>query len=244
MKVSEYLVAAMCWCNRVEVEIPVGWIADGLTDTCDTPGCGPGCEMVPDSDDPYDEPEYTKRVWKMNKYSPARYDPRDDSTPGLPRKEDYISLLVGDGMCACGCGSAPNGKTARFCMGHDARLKGMLTRAHSAGVGVALVEETTGAITTLEALEYADQFSSEKVDWRKLVSDATAKIKERRGDIDKRASEREVLRRATENGAVRVGRWEKTDSVAAIYVVPGSGEYEVEYVDENGRIRSQKVAVA
>lgn len=179
----------------------------------------------------------------MNKFSPARYDPAVDSTRGLPRRPDSVSLLVGTGLCACGCGDAPSGRKAKFCMGHDARLKGVLTRAYSAGLDIALIEETTGSAEVLEPLDYAERFSTPKVDWRKLVTDAAAKIAQRRGSIDKRASERKVLERAVTDGAIKTGRWDKTDSVAAIYALP-DGAYEVEYVDEVGRIRTTKVDVA
>lgn len=179
----------------------------------------------------------------MNKFSPARYDPAVDSTKGLPRRSDSVSLLIGTGLCACGCGDTPSGKKAKFCMGHDARLKGVLTRVHSAGLEVALVEETTGTAEVLDPLVYADRFSTAKVDWRQLVLDAAAKIADRRGTIDRRAAERRVLERAASDGAVRIGRWDKTDSVAAIYQLEG-GNYEVEYVDNVGRIRQTQVEVA
>lgn len=244
MKVADYLTA-VCWCSRVEVEIPVSWVTAGQTMTCGHSSCTPGCEIAPDEDeDPYDEPlGRPDRKWKMNKFSPARYDPAVDSTKGLPRRSDSVSLLVGDGLCACGCGDTPAGKKAKFCMGHDARLKGVLTRAHSAGLTVALVEETTGAAEVIDPLFYADRFSTPKVDWRKLVLDAAAKIAERRGSVDRRASERRVLERAASDGAVRIGRWDKTGSVAAIYQL-ANGSYEVEYVDEVGRIRQTEVGVA
>lgn len=247
MKIADYL-NAVCWCGRREVEIPVSWVSQGRTSSCDYPGCGPGCEMVGsddeyDDEDPYEEPvEKPTRKWKMNKYSPARYDPKVDSTPGLPRRADSVSLLVGTGLCACGCGMAPAGKKARFCMGHDARLKGVLARAQSAGVSVALVEESDGSTEVIDPLTYAGRFSTPKVDWVKLTQDAVAKIAERRGGIDRRAAERRLLADAAANGAVRIGRWDKTDSVAAIY--RGESGFEVEFVDELGRIKRVQVDVA
>lgn len=42
--------------------------------------------------------------------------------------------------CQCGCGEKPKGAKARFAMGHDARLKGMLVRASLAGVPVELTD--------------------------------------------------------------------------------------------------------
>lgn len=243
MKVANYILA-VCWCSRAEVEIPVAWVHEGRTDSCDSPGCGPGCAIydAPD-DDPYDEQPHEKKVWKMNKFSPVRYNPLDDSTAGLPRRSDSVSLLAGVSLCACGCGDTPAGTKAKFCMGHDARLKGVLTRAHSAGVTIALVDSETGVAEVIDPLEYADRFSTPKVDWRQLVLAAAAKIAERRGTIDKRAAERRVVERAAADGAVKVGRWEKTDSVAAIYRKT-DGTYLVEFVDSVGRIQQKEVDVA
>lgn len=232
------LVNAMCWCSQQEVAIPVGWLREGKTDSCGLPGCGPGCVMVEQPEpDEYDEPARAPRKWKMNKYSPARYDPSVDSTPGLPERSDAVSLVVGVGLCACGCGNTPAGKKARFCMGHDARLKGVLTRAYSAGLAVALVEQTTGTAEVLDPLTYADRFSTERVDWRKLVTDSAGRIADRRGGIDRRSAERQVLERAARDGAVKVGKWDRTDSVAAIYKMP-DGRTEIEFVDEIGRVRN------
>lgn len=246
MRLADALATSMCWCGRVEVEIPVAWIGE-QTKACDGPGCGPGCAMVPGPDeasDPYDDDDdYEPRKWKMNKFNPDKYDPRADSTPGLPRRAGSISLLVGTGMCGCGCGNAPTGDKARFQMGHDARLKGKLTRALAARVDVALVEETDGTVTVVSPLEYAARFSTDKVDWTALIQASVDKILERRGRVDRRASERRVLDRAIKDGAVRTGRWDATDSVAAIYRLE-DGSFEVEYVDEDGSIKQQKVQVA
>lgn len=240
MRLNEALrVSSRCWCNRVDVEIPVGWVSQGKTGSCG-PGCGPGCEMLPDEPEPDDEPTRTTRKWKMNKYSPARYDPSVDSTPGLPRRSDAVSLVVGIGLCACGCGNNPAGRKAKFCMGHDARLKGVLMRAYSAGLNLALVEQTTGTAEVVDPLVYADQFSTEKVNWRKLVQEAADRVRERRGGIDRRTAERAVLERAARDGAVRVGKWDKTDSVAAIYDL-GDGKIEIEFVDDVGRVRNKIV---
>lgn len=241
MRLNDALkVSARCYCNRVDVEIPVSWVSEGKTGSC-SPGCGPGCVMVPDEPEPDEaDPVRMNRKWKMNKYSPARYDPQVDSTPGLPARADAVSLVAGSGLCACGCGDNPAGRKAKFCMGHDARLKGVLMRAFSAGIDIALYEQTTGTAEVIDPLTYADRFSTEKVDWRKLVTDAADRVRERRGGVDRRAAERRVLERAAKDGAVRVGKWDKTDSVAAIYDL-GDGKVEIEFVDEVGRVRNKVV---
>lgn len=239
-------LSSMCWCGGAQVEIPVAWVSSGETASCGAEGCGPGCEYVDrDDDDPYNEPIVTaaeRRTYKMSKFNPTEYRPADDSTEGLPARPDVVCILVGDGLCACGCGEAPAGRGTRFCMGHDARLKGVLTRAHSAQVGIALYENSTGVADVVTALEYAARFSSTKTDWVKLVEDGAAKISARRGPDERRAAERRVLERASRDGAIRVGRWEATDSVAAIYLE--DGKYVVEYVDAVGRIQQATVDVA
>ena len=68
-------------------------------------------------------------------------------------------------MLACGCGERPGSATARFRMGHDAKLKGVLARAHASGSELALFAEDTGIAETMTAAAYAAQFSSDKIDW-------------------------------------------------------------------------------
>lgn len=243
-------LSSMCWCGRTEVEIPISMVSSGETVSCEYTGCGPGCIYVEspiDDEDPYDEPVVIaeeQRTYKMAKFNPAEYRPSDDSTPGLPARQDAISLLVGDGLCACGCGDAPRGRGTKFVMGHDAKLKGVLTRAHASQVQIALYENSTGVADVVSAIDYAARFTSTKTDWTELVQNGADKITARRGNVDKRFAERQVLERATRDGAVRVGRWEKTDSVAAIYHDPVTNKYTVEYVDSVGRIQQTEIDIA
>jgi hypothetical protein len=63
-----------------------------------------------------------------------------------------VVLKVEDGRCGCGCGA----EVARtFKQGHDARLKGILGRAHKGGQQVTIVSNgtrtSTGAQELLEA---------------------------------------------------------------------------------------------
>lgn len=240
-------LSSMCWCGSSQVEIPVSWVSLGQTDSCSL-NCGPGCEYAepPDSDDPYDEPiviAEEQRTWKMSKFNPAEYDPADDSTPGLPKRRDAVTILVDAGMCACGCGEAPAGTRTRFCMGHDARLKGALTRALASKVNIA-VYAADGTNEVVSPTEYAARFSSAKTDWVTLIEDGAAKIAARRGVTDARAAEREVIARAARDGAIRVGKWGSTGYAAAIYHDPETGKHTVEYVDEVGRIQQVEVDVA
>lgn len=71
------------------------------------------------------------------KFDKATYDPKSESTSAVA-KDGILALgtktiKVGEDerlSCLCGCGGTPKGKNSKFVMGHDARLKGKLTRAH------------------------------------------------------------------------------------------------------------------
>lgn len=89
------------------------------------------------------------------RFNVEEYDPREDSQG--TEKEGLLVIEVGQTIpdeegkdearetCLCGCGEVPTGKKARFVMGHDARLKGMLTRAHIAGTKVELTRNGKAA---------------------------------------------------------------------------------------------------
>lgn len=176
------LVSSMCWCNREEVSVPVGWISTGQTDSCGE-GCGPGCQMVDDVDefdvDPWSLVPPKPKSWRMGQFDPKKYHPVHDTTPGLPIRADALGLLVGDLLCPCGCGdTSANPTKTQFCQGHDVRLKGMLIRAASVEASIVLYNELDGWVEmeTMDALAYADRFSTEKVDWRGYVSASVARI--------------------------------------------------------------------
>jgi hypothetical protein len=137
--------------------------------------------MVPDSDafeeDPWDHVPAKPATWRMGKFNPAKYHPAFDTTPGLPVRPDEVGLLVGEHLCACGC-ATESGSKAKFCMGHDVRLKGVLIRAASSEARVVLYNELDGwaETETISPLAYADRFSTEKADWRALVTASVERI--------------------------------------------------------------------
>lgn len=61
-----------------------------------------------------------------------------------------LVLTVREGQCLCGCG-ADVAKGRRFRQGHDARLRGMLGRAHTAGVPVTVNGKRHTAASQLKA---------------------------------------------------------------------------------------------
>lgn len=62
-----------------------------------------------------------------------------------------IELVVAEGTCGDGCGE-PVTKGRSFRQGHDAKLKGILGRAHKAGQHVAIVIDGTRTTSSAQAL--------------------------------------------------------------------------------------------
>lgn len=223
-----------CWCMRTSVLVPVEWVSEGRTSACPDPGCYPGCPVHDtdafDSDDEDAVVAATPRKKvKMNRYSPERYDPAGDSSEGVPvtvrsaHPGDLI-LAIGPGQCQCGCGETPRGKNARFGMGHDIRLRGKLIRAQAADALVVVVSGGTSAfsIETYDPLTFASRYSTPKLDWAESVRDGASKVAVRTARRKAAANpEREVLAAAADvpegRTLVRVGRWDHTGRIVAIY---------------------------
>jgi hypothetical protein len=187
----------------------------------------------------------------MPRFDIKKYDPREDSSA------DYIQLagkakcvvlasVTRDGTqqaetgnrhgqlgCPCGCGGMPVGGKAVFLMGHDARLRGKLIRAHLTGTKVIRVldgEEQLPVEAKAIAQLYGESFT-----------DALVAAEGRRD-----AANRNVLQRALDSQRlIRVGRWEYTGNVVAIYEAAGGQPdlVEVEYVTSGGKTKKVKVAL-
>jgi hypothetical protein len=116
-----------------------------------------------------------KKDGKMRRFRPETYDPQDDSSAGAPARPGVITLRVPKGSCHCGCGEmAPVSKpNARFRSGHDARLQGILIRAVTCEVTIALVTEA--GETMYDPKDYAALFTTELRDWREHVTAAAAR---------------------------------------------------------------------
>lgn len=189
----------------------------------------------------------------------SKYRPADDSSPGTEawrpgfhgEPDGFEGLILdlrpinGQRVCPCGCRKIVAGK-ATFAMGHDMRLKGKLIRAHITGTQVAElgIDGRTGDPHLWEpksALEWAARYSTAKLDWVAMLEEA-----ERKQGSDVRArierANREILARALgvqpgDRKLIRVGRWDYTGEVLAIYDVNG-GEVEFEYTAKNGEIKT------
>lgn len=172
----------------------------------------------------------------MPRFQPERWKPFDDSSPGY-RTLDPTCVVLNVGMrvegpgqamgCPCGCGDFPLSDQATFCMGHDARLRGILIRAHLMGVRIRYHIDGTLS-DPVDAYDLADQYT-----WKSYLDSAVLKREGRN---------RELLRKALKSDClVRVGRWETTGQVVAVFRKDGKDMYDVEYVNKAGDIRTIKV---
>jgi hypothetical protein len=172
----------------------------------------------------------------MPRFAPERWKPFDDSSPGYRTLDPHCVVLnvgfrpegPGQAMgCPCGCGEFPLGDQATFRMGHDARMRGILIRAHLMGVRIRFHIDGTLA-DPVDPYDLADQYV-----WKSYLDSAVLKREGRN---------RELLRKAMKSDRlVRVGRWEYTGQVVAVFRKDGTDMYNVEYVNKAGDIRSIKV---
>lgn len=198
----------------------------------------------------------------MGKFSPTRYSPEDDSSPGTAawRKSNRFDPpgLVGVildyrpkppvehlKVCACGCGAPVENRKTKFKMGHDQRLKGILIRAHLTRTPVTVMfgSQESWKIHTYTALEHASQFSTSKIDWEVMIEQAESKQGPRVTAALERAN-REVLGRALEGTrrVITIGRWDFTGQVIAVY--DEDSEVEIEYVTKKGDVKTRRMPAA
>lgn len=174
------------------------------------------------------------------------YNPKTEGSTG-PQIDGVRASYSFDGViieradsavCLCGCNEMPSGKGRKFRMGHDARYRGTLIRAFINGARV-------GIWTGSTLLEHdADQLAAD-LDWCQYLE--TAKRREDRKLEDKveRANNR-LVARATQPQVgdiklIRVGRWEYTGQVVAIF--DDGDTIDFRYVDKKGntkRVRKLK----
>ena len=230
--------------------VPVEWVSEGRTNSCSDPGCVSGCpyhdtdefDAIAEDDAPTPPPTKPRR-FKMNRFTADQFDPISESSivSDAIRTQYPTALIlnVTPGYCPCGCGERPRGKTATFGMGHDIRLRGKLIRAAAAGAKVVTVtKETDSAMVDggmRDPADFAAGYSTLKLDWRAAVVDSAARITTREGNAN---PDREVLEAATGplpagRELVRVGKWDYTGRVAAIYTDVTAGTL-YDYVGRDG----------
>lgn len=238
MKLS---IESICWCGLRSTMVPVEWVSEGRTNSCSDPDCEPGCPFH-DTDEfdldlePTPVPPVKPRRYKMNRFTADQFDPLAESsgTSETIRAQYPTALIlnVTPGCCPCGCGERPRGKTATFGMGHDIRLRGKLIRAAAAGAKVVRVTKEADSAMVAgdpdDPAAFAAEYSTPKLDWRAAVADAASRIAVR---TNKPNPERDVLEAATGpqpegRVLVRVGKWDYTGAVAAIYDDPSGVLYD------------------
>ena len=83
----------------------------------------------------------------MARFNPESYDPAADSSTNAASKfgvdAGTLVLVSSETHCMCGCGEARDPKR-QFKPGHDARLKGKLSRALAASCKVTLIKTVKG----------------------------------------------------------------------------------------------------
>lgn len=183
----------------------------------------------------------------MARFNPTKYNPADDSSPGTEKHRqggkapvtvvlDWTPLTAADRVCPCGC-REPLAKDSRFRMGHDARLRGKLVRAHVTGTDVTIVKGRD--VSTSSALAVAEQFSSPQLDWRASLREAEGRYSNARSRVD--AANAEILKRASgpqvgDRKLVKVGRWSYTGEILAVYTDRDVAVFE--YTAKSGEVKT------
>lgn len=190
----------------------------------------------------------------MPRFQPAKYNPAVDSSPNhqsyrrgdAPVTEvllDWSSDESGKRTCPCGC-RQPLAKAARFRIGHDARLLGILKRAHITGTKVAVIKDDVTA--TEDATDLAAQFSSDRHDWvKELLASATRHAASNRKKIDAANSEIVAEARGPQPGnrrLIKVGRWSYTGEIVAVFQEDGDALFK--YTTAGGDVREVRRALS
>jgi hypothetical protein len=170
----------------------------------------------------------------MPRFNPDKWKPSDDTSDGYKTEDPEcvvlnIALDLEHGRigCPCGCGDFPLGSDAKFAMGHDARLRGKLIRAHLMGVRIRIISnQALGDPMAAESL--AEEFG-----WMSYLDAAV---------LRREGKNREVLRRALQSERlVKVGRWDFTGQVVSVYRTKKVDMYEIEYVNKAGDVKRVRV---
>jgi hypothetical protein len=201
----------------------------------------------------------------MARFNANTYRPQDDSTPGvklvkgIDPNTTVILARTADDRCNCGCDQVAS-KGRQFKQGHDARLKGILIRAHLTGTPVAQVtlrENGSGYVakSTQSAMQVAQSFKwtkqlkvSEQAFKNRTARKArkaeapTAKTTEARTDAkgDKVHRFGEGKAKMGDKVTIKVGRWDKVATVVGIH----ADGVELEYDTAKGKARKMVGAAA
>lgn len=173
----------------------------------------------------------------MGRFNVATWSPQSDSSPkvdydavGVSAETNVVLVFPTPRSCRCGCGETPATKTSLFAMGHDAKLRGKLIRAHLTGTPVVLVDPD-GKATTETAMSMSSPHG-----WQGYLNSAEQKqgptIRAKLEATNRRILTAAVGPQPGERRLVRVGRWSYTGEILAVF--EDGGTYEVEYASKKG----------
>jgi hypothetical protein len=170
----------------------------------------------------------------MGSFRPHRWKPWNDSSPGAFQldPECVVLLRYGDG-CPCGCGGYPESAGTTFRMGHDARLRGILIRAHLMDVKVRYYLDGTTLTEPVDAMKVASTYA-----WEESLNNAV---------LRRDGKNRELLRAASKHPQfLKAGRWAYTGGQVIAMYKPDerTGKMDVMYVDRAGKVRKARIPAA
>lgn len=179
----------------------------------------------------------------MPRFTPSKYDALKDSDTGrllsfkqlaeIQREEKAVVIGWEEGDCPCGCGEAPKGKKAHFAMGHDQRMRGKLIRAAMTDTDIVTVRGGERKRWPARLVAKALDEIAGATSFQDAVKAAEARRTQANAKLVQKARGSKRL--------VKVGRWEYTGQVVAVYSTPGGDEYDVEYVTKQGETKKVRV---
>lgn len=177
----------------------------------------------------------------MPRFKPEKWKPRNESSPGVwDLDPDSVVLLIDTRLsddsktfvksCPCGCGEYPASEKTTFCMGHDARLRGKLIRAHLMNTPVREYVTDEGLHPPTDAYDVAQRH-----EWGKYLDGA---------ELRREGKNRELLQRALNHpDMLKTARWDYTGGQVVVIMKPNpkTGMSDVMYVNQAGEIRKGRV---
>ncbi len=162
----------------------------------------------------------------------------DSSFSWEQKSDDHTGpiLVLGEGLCPCGCGESPKGGKAVFAMGHDARYRGKLMRAHVAGIPVSTVAPDGKKPTEHDPRKLAAEHN-----WEHYLDAAKAREELRLAEKLDRANKKLVddALQVGDKRLIKIGRWEHTGQVVAIFDHGESIEFQ--YVTKSGEKKRHRM---
>ena len=171
------------------------------------------------------------------------YDPTTDSCSA--RLEGYPCdattgphLYRGTGDCYCGCGQPPQRNGGYFRMGHDARYRGILLRAHVAGMPVSIFNgnefTTTSAMWLAQIHGWGEALQTTATREQARAYGRAAKAKTK-------AAAKATRLQIGDITPINVGRWTYQAQVVGLWE-DGTAEYE--YTTKQGATKRSRQPIA